>query len=317
MDLIDTPWLILFISFTIVFILWFSTRNNNTSTLFNNEEVAIKNNNKDISLNASSSSSVSSMKSSFIPNSLSYYPSMVQPGQPSNVDQSRVAGDRLGPLDPAIYQPPTIAPSGAEPKPVYKNNLSISGQLTQPNKKDLEQLTPPRIPVDYLPLPYNPALPNCQTPNFTSENLRVDAFYKKQPLVIDGSIPKPILITQSGEEEIYQQTPGEQPPAYERGIKAGALSTSQYSTDYWLYQNEKIQNGGNWGGILGYEPNAAPEAAYPNGRIFPSTHGYYPNENPNSNRIGIPSLPSYKDDLRMGLGIPAYQGAFVNERTPM
>jgi len=287
MELIDGPWIILFLSLIIVICLWIS---HSQKQYFTNP---------------------------IIPN-LDTYPAKIQPGQPPYVDTSRVSGDRLGPLDPSIYYPPTVAPSGTiQAPPSLSGTLSATNIEPQPNLTGLSHLGKVKIPIDYLPLPYNPALANVNTPNFTSEGLRVDAFFKKQPLLVEGAIPLPILQTPAGDIPLYNPKPGEQPPSYERSMKAGALTSSQYQPDYWTYSNEKIQNGGNWGGILGYEPNASPEAAYPNPRLFPASHGYYPNENPNTNSIGIPKLPAKKDDLRMGLGIPAYQGSFVNERVPM
>lgn len=312
MELIDTPWLILFFSLCIVILLWVSHYQNNTSS----SSVRAS---KSAQLSNSVSENLTSENASSVnpPPSLYMYPNEIKPGQPANVDRARIAGDRLGPLDPAIYQPPTVAPSGGIFSKPNLSGLSATDIIAKPNEAGLRQLGSVKIPVDYLPLPHNPALAPFQTPNFASEGLLVDAFYKKQPLVLEGAIPKPILVTGDKDVPLYNPAPGEQPPAYERSMKAGSLTTSQYQPDYWTYSGEKIQNGGNWGGILAYEPNAAPSAAYPNPRLEPAEHGWYPNENPNSNSIGIPALPARKDDLRMGLGVPAYQGAFVNERVPM
>lgn len=307
MELIDAPWIILFLTFCIVIFLWISKTNKHSNPIKNIGSLLTS------PVQAKQASSVEPL---FQPNSLNQYQMKLQPGQPSNVDTERVAGDRLGPLDPAIYQPPTLVPSGSNQEQPNLNGLSVSGERRQPNEKGLAHLGVPRIPIDYLPIPHNPSLENYQTPNFTSEGLRVDAFYKQQPFVLEGSIPKPIVITQEGKVPVYHPEKGVQPPQYERSMKPGALTTSQYQPDYWTYNNDRIQNGGNWGGILAYEPTGV-DAAYPNPRLFPSVHGYYPNENPNSNKIGIPALEASRDDLRMGLGVPAYQGAFVNERMPM
>lgn len=238
---------------------------------------------------------------------------------PPNVDPARISGDRKAPLDPAMPYPPTVAPSGASQKPPHIAGVPAQKVLPQPNAHGLSQLGPVKIPTDYLPLPQQPDLKNYNTPNFAPEGLRVDAFFKKQPLAMDGGIPLPEVVLPCGTKRPAMVLPSRRTnlTANERGMKAGSLSSAQYQPNHWMYEGEKIQNGGSWGGIVAYEPTAVPDAVYSNPRLTPAEHGYYPNENPNTNNLGIPALPAHKDDLRMGLGIPAYQGAFVNERVPM
>lgn len=127
------------------------------------------------------------------------------------------------------------------------------------------------------PLPEPNSPPEHQISNFKPEGLHISNFYKQQPLP-------------------------SQPD------KQKENSDNKYDPDYWNYSNDLVMNGETLKGIIPNELDIPIYATFPNTKPFP---------NPNENSFGIPHLPEYKDDLRMGMGIPAFQGSFVNQRSPM
>lgn len=236
------------------------------------------------------------------------YESKIHPGQPSNVDRSRITGDRLGPLDPANPIPPTVIPSHVT-NPNLPANPPIQEQ--QSIKPEATNLLAPRIPIDYLPLPMNPLEPLYQTPNFDSEALPVAAFFKTNPLDMEG-----IMAVSKQKNVMGEAAKAPAEPKWRRSVAAGALTTNMYRPDYWNYQDELVMNGGDFGGITPSEPGSGIFGAYPSARLNDNSSGYYPGVNPNTNSVGLPHIEHRKDDLRMGLGIPSRQAEMINQRLP-
>lgn len=217
-----------------------------------------------------------------------------------------------------IFAKPTVScfvEKFENPAAPSTNKNELDNILTEATllSKEIEipiNLSVPRIPVDYTPLPINPAEQDYyQTPNFDSETLPLSAFFKQNPVNIN--------INTNAEEKKGGEM-GEMPevPEWKRSILAGALTSdmTMHQPDYWNYRDDLVMNGGDFGGITPHEPGTGVFGAYPNARLNDNSSGYYPGVNPNTNSVGLPYIEHRKDDLRMGMGIPSRQAEMITLR---
>lgn len=127
--------------------------------------------------------------------------------------------------------------------------------------------------------------------------------YQEATNFASTSTPVPLFYQQ---HQFPQYSPNES-----NAIESGPL---HMAPDMWNYRNESMMNGGTFGTIVPHEPVASVEASYRSTRFIPRAR--YPEPSANNNMVDIPPQDELTDDLRMGLGIPAHQASYINQRYP-
>lgn len=189
----------------------------------------------------------------------------------------------------------------------------IKEKFTQKQSQKNTKSSPRQAILDKLAKTYDQINPsnfytqNYNTPNFTSDTMKLPTFYAYLPNADAASKPIPKEpFNEPSRFENFSNQMIKQDASYDIpwNIKEKQTPTGlEYQSDYWSYSNEVPMNGGDFGGIVGYENMG-------------EAYSLFYAKNSNDIVEEQEALLKMTDDLRNGMGTPQKQKYNYNMSNP-